>query len=135
MVGSAVEMNAWIGCLTLNVFKALVLVVTYVQINRYFSSSVHITFIFLINICCFVYKGQRLSQNVCLQFQKRKYAKMQWRPCGKKGYGLESLEDILTGKFIIEYIGEVNSWSYLNSTMNFFIAARQGQILSAYCHC
>lgn len=60
---------------------------------------------------------------------------MQWRPCGKKGYGLESLEDIPIGKFIIEYVGEVNSWSYLKSSMNFFIAARQGQILSAYCHC
>ncbi|KAJ4700765.1 histone-lysine N-methyltransferase ASHH2-like [Melia azedarach] len=41
------------------------------------------------------------------QFQKRKYANMQWHRYGKKGFGLVSLEDILTGKFIIEYVGEV----------------------------
>lgn len=41
------------------------------------------------------------------QFQKRKYAKMQWLRCGKKGYGLQVLEDVSKGGFIIEYVGEV----------------------------
>lgn len=41
------------------------------------------------------------------QFQKRKYANMQWLRCGKKGYGLQVLEDVSKGGFIIEYVGEV----------------------------
>jgi len=41
------------------------------------------------------------------QFQKRKYAKMQWLRCGKKGYGLQVLDDVSKGGFIIEYVGEV----------------------------
>ncbi|XP_028078340.1 histone-lysine N-methyltransferase ASHH2-like [Camellia sinensis] len=41
------------------------------------------------------------------QFQKRKYAKLQCYRCGKKGYGLQSLEDISEGQFLIEYVGEV----------------------------
>ncbi|GKU98461.1 hypothetical protein SLEP1_g11466 [Rubroshorea leprosula] len=41
------------------------------------------------------------------QFQKRKYAQMQWSRCGKKGYGLKMLEDISAGHFLIEYVGEV----------------------------
>lgn len=41
------------------------------------------------------------------QFQKRKYAKLQWLRCGKKGYGLQLLEDISKGQFLIEYVGEV----------------------------
>ncbi|GLU00957.1 hypothetical protein SLE2022_182900 [Rubroshorea leprosula] len=41
------------------------------------------------------------------QFQKRKYAKMEWVRCGKKGYGLKMFEDISAGQFLIEYVGEV----------------------------
>ncbi|KAL5776836.1 hypothetical protein ACOSP7_009762 [Xanthoceras sorbifolium] len=41
------------------------------------------------------------------QFQKRKYANMRWLACGKKGFGLHSLENISIGQFIIEYVGEV----------------------------
>ncbi|CAK9152030.1 unnamed protein product [Ilex paraguariensis] len=41
------------------------------------------------------------------QFQKRKHAKLKWFKCGKKGYGLQLLEDISEGKFLIEYVGEV----------------------------
>lgn len=41
------------------------------------------------------------------QFQKQKYANLEWFRCGKKGYGLKLLEDIPEGKFLIEYVGEV----------------------------
>ncbi|CAK9160363.1 unnamed protein product [Ilex paraguariensis] len=41
------------------------------------------------------------------QFQKRKYAKLKWFRCGKKGFGLQLLEDISKGQFLIEYVGEV----------------------------
>ncbi|KAG8389773.1 hypothetical protein BUALT_Bualt01G0013400 [Buddleja alternifolia] len=41
------------------------------------------------------------------QFQKRKYAKLKSFKCGKKGFGLQSLENIFEGQFLIEYVGEV----------------------------
>ncbi|XP_075514162.1 histone-lysine N-methyltransferase ASHH2-like isoform X2 [Primulina tabacum] len=41
------------------------------------------------------------------QFQRRKYAKLKWFRCGKKGYGLQALDDIPEGQFLIEYVGEV----------------------------
>ncbi|KAL2538450.1 histone methyltransferase [Forsythia ovata] len=41
------------------------------------------------------------------QFQKRKYAKLKWFRCGKKGYGLQAHEYISEGQFLIEYVGEV----------------------------
>ncbi|OMO53331.1 hypothetical protein COLO4_36773 [Corchorus olitorius] len=41
------------------------------------------------------------------QFQTRKYAKMKWDKCGKKGFGLRMLENISAGHFLIEYVGEV----------------------------
>ncbi|KAL3641727.1 hypothetical protein CASFOL_012542 [Castilleja foliolosa] len=41
------------------------------------------------------------------QFQKRKYAKLKWVRCGKKGFGLQALDNISPGKFLIEYVGEV----------------------------
>ncbi|XP_042475945.1 histone-lysine N-methyltransferase ASHH2-like isoform X2 [Macadamia integrifolia] len=41
------------------------------------------------------------------QFQKYKYAKFKWFRCGKKGHGLQLLEDVYEGQFLIEYIGEV----------------------------
>ncbi|KAL3641217.1 hypothetical protein CASFOL_016185 [Castilleja foliolosa] len=41
------------------------------------------------------------------QFRKRKYAKLKWFKSGKKGYGLQALEDISQGQFLIEYVGEV----------------------------
>jgi hypothetical protein len=55
---------------------------------------------------CF-YKGYCFSPNVRLQFQKRKYAELEWFRCGKKGYGLKLREDISEGQFLIEYVGEV----------------------------
>ncbi|CAL5333188.1 unnamed protein product [Camellia sinensis] len=48
--------------------------------------------------------GQRCSNQ---QFQKHKYAKLRWFRCGMKGYGLQLLEDISEGQFLIEYVGEV----------------------------
>ncbi|KZV45935.1 histone-lysine N-methyltransferase ASHH2 [Dorcoceras hygrometricum] len=41
------------------------------------------------------------------QFQRRKYAKLKWFKCGRKGYGLQALDDIPEGQFLIEYVGEV----------------------------
>ncbi|KAL1561204.1 [histone H3]-lysine(4) N-trimethyltransferase [Salvia divinorum] len=48
--------------------------------------------------------GERCSNQ---QFQKRTYAKLKWLRCGKKGFGLQSLQEISEGQFLIEYIGEV----------------------------
>ncbi|KAK1384440.1 Histone-lysine N-methyltransferase ASHH2 [Heracleum sosnowskyi] len=48
--------------------------------------------------------GELCSNN---QFQKRKYAKLKCFRSGKKGYGLQLLEDIQEGQFLIEYVGEV----------------------------
>ncbi|KAL2893995.1 Histone-lysine N-methyltransferase ASHH2 [Bienertia sinuspersici] len=41
------------------------------------------------------------------QFQKRQYVMLSWFRCGKKGYGLQVLEDITESQFLIEYVGEV----------------------------
>ncbi|KAH7424119.1 hypothetical protein KP509_12G090900 [Ceratopteris richardii] len=41
------------------------------------------------------------------QFQRRLYKKVNWFRCGKKGFGLQVLEDASKGSFIIEYVGEV----------------------------
>nr|XP_043638915.1 histone-lysine N-methyltransferase ASHH2 [Erigeron canadensis] len=41
------------------------------------------------------------------QFQKRKYSKLKCVSSGKKGFGLQLLEDIPKGRFLIEYVGEV----------------------------
>ncbi|CAN4099653.1 unnamed protein product [Withania somnifera] len=41
------------------------------------------------------------------QFQKRSYAKLKCFKCGKKGYGLQLLENVFKGQFLIEYVGEV----------------------------
>ncbi|KAH6785799.1 hypothetical protein C2S51_038254 [Perilla frutescens var. frutescens] len=41
------------------------------------------------------------------QFQKRLYAKLKWLRCGRKGFGLQALQDISEGQFLIEYVGEV----------------------------
>lgn len=40
-------------------------------------------------------------------FQKQQYVMLSWFRCGKKGYGLQVLEDISEGQFLIEYVGEV----------------------------
>ncbi|KAL1820242.1 hypothetical protein ACET3Z_015111 [Daucus carota] len=48
--------------------------------------------------------GQLCSNN---QFQKRNYAKLKCFRCGKKGHGLQLLEDVREGQFLIEYVGEV----------------------------
>lgn len=52
-------------------------------------------------------KGYNLYAIIWLQFQKRKYANLNRVRCGKKGYGLETKEDIREGRFLIEYVGEV----------------------------
>ncbi|XP_059301922.1 histone-lysine N-methyltransferase ASHH2-like, partial [Lycium ferocissimum] len=41
------------------------------------------------------------------QFQKRNYAKLKCFKYGKKGYGLQLLENVSEGQFLIEYVGEV----------------------------
>ncbi|XP_077231882.1 histone-lysine N-methyltransferase, partial [Tasmannia lanceolata] len=41
------------------------------------------------------------------QFQKRKYANFKWFRCGRKGHGLQLLERVSQGQFLIEYVGEV----------------------------
>ncbi|KAF9599873.1 hypothetical protein IFM89_001819 [Coptis chinensis] len=41
------------------------------------------------------------------QFQKRMYVKLEQFRCGKKGYGLQLLENVSEGNFLIEYVGEV----------------------------
>ncbi|MCD7447380.1 hypothetical protein HAX54_028452 [Datura stramonium] len=41
------------------------------------------------------------------QFQKRNYAKLKCFKSGKKGYGLQLLENVSEGQFLIEYVGEV----------------------------
>ncbi|KAF5199229.1 Histone-lysine n-methyltransferase ashh2 [Thalictrum thalictroides] len=41
------------------------------------------------------------------RFQKRNYAKLEYFRCGKKGYGLQLLENVCRGDFLIEYVGEV----------------------------
>ena len=51
--------------------------------------------------------GTCFNPRVCLQFQKRQYAKLVKIPCGKKGYGLKLLQDMSKGQFLIEYVGEV----------------------------
>lgn len=95
-------------------FKAPVHVGTFAQINRlhslpfkdsnnYFAS--HSSLFFLMKI----------SLNIILQFQKRNYAKMTWDRCGKKGFGLRLDEDISRGQFLIEYVGEVTSFNFLQA--------------------
>ncbi|KAJ2594898.1 hypothetical protein H4R99_005568 [Coemansia sp. RSA 1722] len=41
------------------------------------------------------------------RFQKRQYAKVRIVDAGRKGYGMQALEDLDTGSFVMEYIGEV----------------------------
>ncbi|KAG9149163.1 hypothetical protein Leryth_003160 [Lithospermum erythrorhizon] len=41
------------------------------------------------------------------QFQKRNYARLRMFKCGKKGYGVQVLDNISEGQFLIEYVGEV----------------------------
>ncbi|KAJ8531165.1 hypothetical protein K7X08_026599 [Anisodus acutangulus] len=48
--------------------------------------------------------GERCSNQ---QFHKRNYAKLKCFKYGKKGYGLQLLEDVSEGQFLIEYVGEV----------------------------
>ncbi|XP_010930691.2 uncharacterized protein [Elaeis guineensis] len=61
----------------------------------------------MLNIECV--KGTCPCGNLCSnqQFQQHKYAKFKWFRCGKKGYGLQLLEDVSQGQFLIEYVGEV----------------------------
>uniref|UniRef100_A0A1D1YLR0 Histone-lysine N-methyltransferase ASHH2 n=1 Tax=Anthurium amnicola TaxID=1678845 RepID=A0A1D1YLR0_9ARAE len=61
----------------------------------------------MLNIECV--SGTCPCGNLCSnqQFQKRKYAKFKWFRCGKKGFGLQLLEDVSEGEFLIEYVGEV----------------------------
>ena len=48
--------------------------------------------------------GERCSNQM---FTRRQYAKIGKFRCGKKGFGLQALENIAQGQFIIEYCGEV----------------------------
>ncbi|GLJ25256.1 hypothetical protein SUGI_0483490 [Cryptomeria japonica] len=41
------------------------------------------------------------------QFQKRLYAEVKLLRCGRKGFGLQVLQEVTKGLFIIEYVGEV----------------------------
>ncbi|KAJ2909187.1 hypothetical protein GGI21_002137, partial [Coemansia aciculifera] len=41
------------------------------------------------------------------RFQKRQYAKVRVFNAGRKGFGLQALEDLDTGSFVMEYLGEV----------------------------
>ncbi|XP_073119337.1 histone-lysine N-methyltransferase ASHH2 isoform X2 [Henckelia pumila] len=61
----------------------------------------------MLNIECV--KGTCPCGELCSnqQFQRRKYAKLKWFRCGKKGYGLQALDGIPEGQFLIEYVGEV----------------------------
>ncbi|CDP11932.1 unnamed protein product [Coffea canephora] len=61
----------------------------------------------MLNIECI--QGTCPSGEFCSnqQFQKRKYAKLKAIKCGKKGYGLQLLEEVSEGQFLIEYVGEV----------------------------
>ncbi|XP_047327985.1 histone-lysine N-methyltransferase ASHH2-like isoform X2 [Impatiens glandulifera] len=61
----------------------------------------------MLNIECV--QGTCPCEELCSNqlFQKRNYAKLNWFRCGKKGYGLQVVEDIREGQFLIEYVGEV----------------------------
>lgn len=59
------------------------------------------------------------------RFQKRSYANVGWFRCGKKGFGLQVLEDIPCGTFIIEYVGEVLDMKEHNARQQDY--ARRGQ--------
>jgi len=48
--------------------------------------------------------GEQCTNN---EFQKRKWAKVQVKQVGKKGFGLFTMQDLERGQFIIEYVGEV----------------------------
>ncbi|KAJ2723877.1 hypothetical protein GGI07_002340 [Coemansia sp. Benny D115] len=41
------------------------------------------------------------------RFQKRQYAKVRIIDAGRKGFGMQALEDLDTGRFVMEYMGEV----------------------------
>ncbi|KAJ2820246.1 hypothetical protein FBU31_005283, partial [Coemansia sp. 'formosensis'] len=41
------------------------------------------------------------------RFQKRQYANVRVINAGRKGFGLQALEDLDTGRFVMEYMGEV----------------------------
>ncbi|KAL6215044.1 hypothetical protein ACLB2K_014475 [Fragaria x ananassa] len=58
------------------------------------------------------------------QFQKRRYSKLEKFRCGKKGFGLRSLEYIRKGQFLIEYVGEIH-------LKNFFMS---NQVLDTYAY-
>lgn len=88
-------------CLTLNVCKELVHAEIAAQINRFVSHFPLVIVLLFFKVPCF-------NPFVCLQFQKRQYAKLEKFPCGKKGYGLKLLQDISKGQFLIEYVGEVS---------------------------
>ncbi|KAG6482247.1 hypothetical protein ZIOFF_058878 [Zingiber officinale] len=61
----------------------------------------------MLNIECV--KGTCPCGELCSnqQFQKRKYSRLKSIPCGKKGFGLQSLHNVSRGQFLIEYVGEV----------------------------
>lgn len=103
----AVEMDAWIECLILSVFKGHVHAENSVQISRFIK--------FQGNYLLLIFKEVNIIPVCfCLQFQRRNYAKLKWFKCGKKGYGLQLLEDVSEGQFLIEYVGEVDMLFSIN---------------------
>lgn len=58
--------------------------------------------------------------NVQFQFQNRKYSRLKWFKCGKKGYGLKALERVAKGHFIIEYVGEVIGQYYSSFLLSLY---------------
>lgn len=61
----------------------------------------------MLNIECvekFCPNGSRCTNR---QFSQRKYASLEIRRAGKKGFGLYAKEDLKAGQFLVEYVGEV----------------------------
>ncbi|KAH7387091.1 hypothetical protein KP509_16G004500 [Ceratopteris richardii] len=77
------------------------------------------------------------------RFQKQSYKKVAFFQCGKKGFGLQVLENVPKGDFILEYVGEVlNSTAYearhheyqQNGQKHYyFMALSDSEIIDAYC--
>lgn len=61
----------------------------------------------MLNIECvekFCPNGSRCTNR---QFSQRKYASLEIKRAGKKGFGLFAKEDLQAGQFLVEYVGEV----------------------------
>lgn len=77
------------------------------------------------------------------RFQKHEYASVDVISAGKKGYGLRALEDIPSGAFIYEYIGEVIDETKFTKRMKqyeaeerrhfYFMMLQKGEFIDATC--